>query len=241
VIVAFTINNRPQYLREVLESWREARGVGGVRALFRCEPGCPEAVALCEKADFFSHHQVSVNQYRAGVLANPLAVLEWAFQFHRTDFAVLAEEDMIVSTDAVELLEWCNGSFEYADDVLAVTLGQHDPQPPADLATVLKVPWFGGWVWGTWRDRWQALAPDWDTSYQHKGWDHRIQDHWVGELGYKCVAPALSRAQHIGRDGGVHCTPQMFEGLLARGFQREVLPQHGYRCLPHWSETPAGR
>jgi hypothetical protein len=230
VIVAFTVNNRPQYLREVLESWREVRGVSQVRALFSCEPGCPEAVELCEQADFFRSSQVWVNQECLGVLRNPHLALDWAFT--EDDFAVLAEEDMVVSSDALELLSWCDGNFEYAGDVLAVTLGQHDPQPPGDLITVLKVPWFGGWVWGTWRDRWKDIGPDWDTDYRYRGWDHRINDHWLGERGLKCVAPAVSRSQHIGRDGGAHCTPSMFEGLLAREFHADVPAQREYRCLP---------
>lgn len=240
MIIAFTVNNRPHYLREALESWREVRGVSGVGALFSCEPGYPEAVELCRGADFFRSRQVAVHEGHAGVLVNPKLALDWAFQ--QSDFAVLAEEDMVVSTDALELLEWCNGNFEYADDVLAVTLCQIYPQEPGDLATVLKVPWFGGWVWGTWRDRWQRLAPDWDTDYRYRGWDHRIQDYWVGEQGYKILAPAVSRVQHIGREGGTHCTPAMFDGLLAREFHRHVPPQGGYRCLPQGTTlTEAGR
>jgi len=65
MIVTFTVHNRPQYLRKTLESWREVREVDGITALFSCEPGCPEAVRLCEGADFFQHREVEVTHHHA--------------------------------------------------------------------------------------------------------------------------------------------------------------------------------
>ena len=50
--VAFTVNNRPHYLKETLESWSRVWGIEDTHLIFRCEPGCPEAVQLCESVDF---------------------------------------------------------------------------------------------------------------------------------------------------------------------------------------------
>ncbi len=235
MIIAFTVNNRPQYLRETLESWREVRAVEQASALFLCEPGCPEAVQLCEQADFFGWHGQLLCTERAGVLRAAWLALSAGFAAaagQGEDFTILAEEDMVVSTDVLELLSWSAETYRGNGQILAATACQADPQPPRDFATVLQVPLFQGWVWGTWADRWAKIGPDWDTDYRHKGWDHRLNDYWVGQLGFRVAAPAVSRAQHIGREGGTHCTPQMFESLLAKGFQREVPPQNGYRCLP---------
>ena len=45
-VIAFTVCDRPAYLAWVLESWREVRGIADAHLIFRCEPGCDEAVAL---------------------------------------------------------------------------------------------------------------------------------------------------------------------------------------------------
>jgi hypothetical protein len=224
MIIAFTVNNRPQYLREVLESWREARGVGGVSAAFFCEPGCPEAVGLCSAADFFWSKYLVIHTQQAGVLVNPWIALSSVFTAGH-DFAVLAEEDMVVSSDVIEYLSWASHEFEDDESVLAVSAHQHQVQPPGDLCATVKAGHFPGWVWGTWWDRWQAIGPDWDKDYSHRGWDHRLTDWWCKELGYQVVTPCVTRVQHIGQHGGTHCTPQMFEGLLAEGFRRQVPPQ----------------
>ena len=50
-VIAFTVNDRP-VLGWVLESWRDVRGIGDAHLIFRCEPGCDEAVAICESVDF---------------------------------------------------------------------------------------------------------------------------------------------------------------------------------------------
>jgi hypothetical protein len=221
----FTVHNRPHYLREALESWREVHGVDTISAAFFCEPGCPEAAQVCEQADFFRSRQVFVHGGHAGVLLNPKLALDHAFHAAGADFAILAEEDMVVSTDTLDLFDWCASTYESRDDVLAVSMHIHEPHAPADFRTVIEARAFGAWVWGTWKDRWGSLGPDWDTDYRHKGWDHRINDHWVGERGYRVITPVISRAQHIGKEGGTHCTPQMFDGLLAREFHRQVPPQ----------------
>lgn len=230
MIIALTVNNRPHYLRETLESWREVRGIETAEALFICEPGCPEAVELCEKADFFRWSGRVLLTERAGVLLAPWLALSAGFAAaagRHGDFCVLAEEDMVVSTDALELLAWAAERYRADSQVLAVNLGQPEMVSP-NMRVVVRQDHFNGWVWGTWLDRWAKIGPDWDKDYQHKGWDHRLNDHWVGELGYRCIAPAVTRSQHIGKEGGTHCTPEMFESLLAEGFQREV-PEQKYR------------
>ena len=224
MIVCFTVNNRPHYLREALESWREVRGAGQVAALFSCEPGCPEAERVCAGVDFFERQTMILQPEHRGVLLNPKLVLDHAFLTAGTDFAILTEEDMVVSTDILEYFAWAAGVYEPGERILGVTAAQIDPQP-GSFSTVLEVPWFQGWCWGTWADRWSGIGPDWDTTYAHNGWDHRLNDHWTGELGYRMAAPAISRVQHIGREGGTHCSPQMFDSLLAREFHRHVPPQ----------------
>lgn len=240
MIIAFTINNRPQYLKETLESWSRVRGIGDAELLFRCEPGCAEAVAVCRSADFAPAHY-RVNEERAGVLANPWLALDKGFDWD--DFVILAEEDLIVSPDTLEYFTWAQ---RYRDDpsVLGVTTHQHHERP-GGLAGAGPADWSadGGWhfwVWGTWKDRWdRLLRDDWDFTYREngggpsqRGWDWRIRNKLVIGQGMTMIAPSLSRSQHIGRYGGSHCSPADFDVVASRCFAGLEVPPQDYQEVP---------
>jgi hypothetical protein len=250
VIIAMTVNNRPRYLKETLESWSRVRGVGEHLMLFSCEPGCDEATDLCRAADF-APGVIARNGRRLGVLANPWAAFDRAFCVSADapvlgDFAVLAEDDMIVSADVLEWFTWCQ---RYRDDpgVLAVTAYQR-LERPGGLSGAGDAEWdYHGahfWVWGTWRDRWETvLRDDWDFTYAEngggplqRGWDWRIRNLYVLGRGMRVIAPSLSRVQHIGRNGGTHCTPDQFEGLLSGCFAGLDVPPQDYQEV---SQCPA--
>jgi hypothetical protein len=235
VIVAFTVNNRPWYLRQTLDSWAKVRGIADADLIFCCEPGCPEAVNACRAVDFARTTMVHVNPQRRGVLANPWRALSLAFGLH-PGFAVLAEEDLTVSTDTLEYFTWCQ---RYASDptVLGVTTYQHH-EIPGGLPGVGQADWarddrWHFWVWGTWPDRWQAhLRDSWDTTYEEtgagpaqRGWDWKFRNQLIRRDGMTMIAPSVPRSQHIGRDGGAHCTPGQFQSLLSIGYTADVPPQ----------------
>ena len=238
-VVAFTVHNRPRYLAEALESWSKVRGIEHSRLLFFCEPGCPEAVDLCADADFAADITATVNDRRRGVLGNPWRALDYAFA-GGADFAILAEEDLIVSPDVLEYFAW---SQRYRDDpgALGVTTYQHDERP-GGLAGAGTADWsrddaWHFWVWGTWRDRWATLIrDDWDFTYREngggpaqRGWDWRLRNKLVLGNGMKMIAPSLCRSQHIGQYGGVHCQPWDFERLLSPSFAGLDVPPQDYQ------------
>ena len=240
MIICFTVNNRPEYLRQTLESWSKVRGIGECLLLFRCEPGCDEAVQACQDVDFAAR-LAHVNSRRHGVLGNPWHALDDSFgEPLGTDFAILAEEDLIVSPDVLEYFTWCQ---RYRDDpsVLGVTTYQHHEQQ-GGLPGVREADWsrddqWHFWVWGTWRDRWENLIrDDWDFTYRENGggpgqtgWDWRLRNLLVRGQGMKMIAPSLCRSQHIGRHGGAHCTPGQFEGLLSSCYAGDDVPPQEYR------------
>lgn len=247
MIIAFTVHNRPAYLRETLESWSKVRGIGDHALIFRCEPGCPEAAGICESVDFAPALTVR-NHLRLGVLGNPQWAFHHGFFMHaaqrgyplRADFVVLAEEDMVVSPDVIEYFAWCQ---RYQDDpgVLGVTTYQHHERP-GGLPGAGAADWRADsewhfWVWGTWRDRWDHLLRDsWDLTYDEngggplqRGWDWNIRNRLVLGEGMRMIAPSLCRSQHIGKEGGAHCTPGQFEGLLSSCFAGPDVPPQDYQ------------
>ena len=218
-VVVFTANDRPHYMARTLDLWSRVRGIGDCRLIFRCEPGCPEMAALCGTAsDFAGEVTVIVNEERHGVLRNPHTALTTGFAFG--DFVILAEDDLTPADDTLEFLAWCRDKYAGDPQVIAASASRID-EYPGGPSGVMRHDRFHCWIWGTWRDRWEnLLSPDWQFDYALGGWDWRINNYWLGELGYRVAAPCLSRSQHIGREGGIHCnTPEIFEQTRSRSFR----------------------
>jgi hypothetical protein len=227
-VIVFTAFNRPLYLSQTLESWSHARGISETLLDFHIEPGCTDVDEVCEDVDFAST-VLHVNPTRLGIQRNPFNALNCGFAWQESpsasDFVILAEDDFVVSTDTLEWFAWAREEFYHDERVMLVSSNQYEEQP-GGLAQSLLIPWFPGWVWGTWRDRWESIAADWTFEYEHNGWDWRITDHWCGEMGKVCVVPAISRSQHIGEYHGVHTIAgTWFREQQSKCFQPEVPPQ----------------
>lgn len=215
--IAFTAHNRPDYLAETLKSWSKVRGIGRYPLVFHVEPVNHQVQEMCRNVQFGKSNETIVNPQVYGALGNPWHAYETAFQYD--DFAVVAEDDSIVSTDVMEYFEWCRN--QYADDlsVLAVcAFWGSDPVGPVD--GVHRRSWFAPTIWGTWADRWKELRESWDFDYRYKGWDWNINERVLGDR--TCVFPAWSRSQHIGKHNGTHMLPKEFEELQSRSFIERV-------------------
>jgi hypothetical protein len=204
MIVTFTVTNRPHYLKQALESWSRVRGVGNVALEFHCEP-FEECVQVCQEVAF-AESRVYVNAERLYSQRNTYVALDTAYA--RADYVVLAEDDMVVSDDILELHQWA--AAEYRDDqrTLALVAGRGQEARSDDPAAVVP-DWRIGWCWGSWPDRWAYIGPDWCLDYQHglqpdREWDTRISNYWCREQGHRTLIPALSRVQHIGVEDGIN-------------------------------------
>jgi hypothetical protein len=204
MIVTFTVNNRPHYLAQALQSWSQVRGIGNVRLEFHCEPH-DECIQICDEVDF-AESLLFVNAAQLGSQRNTYVALDTAHQ--RSDYVVLAEADMIVSDDILELHTWARDTYEYDSRTLALVAGRGQEAASDDPAAVVP-DWRIGWCWGSWTDRWDYIGPDWDLDWQPGGhfareWDTRISDYWCREQGHRTLIPALSRVQHVGVEDGIN-------------------------------------
>lgn len=241
-VVVFTAHKRQDYLRKSLESWGRARGIENAVLDFHIEPS-EEFGAVCEVI----YHQVArqageltlhPNPALLGVQRNPYQALYCGFSsyWHEhtggpRDFVILAEDDFVVSDDVLEYFAWAQREYYHDPRALAVSATQFDRQ--GDINEALLIKGWTGWVWGTWRDRWEnILKPDWTFAYEHGGWDWRIIKHWCGVRGYGTVTPAVSRSQHIGQYGGVHTNPDTFRDHQSRCFEPLIAPAPYIRRFP---------
>lgn len=163
----FTAFDRPGYLARVLETWEGVRGLDRWHIVARIEPGqhTDQIRAMFEKFFFvlgLNDVDLVVNKSKLGVLHHPWVGFETLFS--RYDFVVRTEDDLLVSSDVLELFEWASKTFTHDQSIATVhgfSLGDG-----GDLSAMFRSPGFNPLVFGTWRDRWeQLLSPTWDHDY----------------------------------------------------------------------------
>jgi hypothetical protein len=233
--LVFTVSGeRPGYLAEVLGSWRRVRGVEHWPVTFLVEPGTRVAECRTVIVDAFPDADVVVNLERLGVRANPHHALATVFD-RGAAFAVMAEEDIVVSDDVLEYLG--HGAAAYRDDPSVLTLCAFSPLPAPQPEDAIGTGGFCAWVWGTWDDRWRdTLEPHWfdaavgPTPGVEEGFDFGI-DRMREATDRRILVPLASRSDNIGQYGGVHALPEEFEESRAATFAAHRRPQR-FREVP---------
>lgn len=210
--LVFTAFNRPEYLRQTIDSWNNVRTLSQWNATFFIEPSEKED----EIAEIAMGLNTTVTTYynpdRLGVLINPWNALNNAF-LNGADFVVLAEDDIIVSQDILEYFEFTSLEYETSYDVLAINaFSDMGGGKPGDM---IETRAFSPLIWGTWHNRWeQHLRDSWDKDYStglpdgsQAGWDWNINRILQNEQ-MRIIKPLQSRSSHIGLFG-THMTPDL--------------------------------
>ncbi len=203
--LVFTCNNRPEFLEETLDSWANARSFGSWEPWIFVEPSNKrEAVLrLIERSPM--KFNIVLNEQQHGVLHNPWVAFETAFQ-NGADFVILAEDDLIVSTDVVEYFKAALAVLSPAD---ILTVSAYSDRHVGDSRKVIYADRFGGYIWGTWKESWKDYLRDtWDHDYStnngipmvESGWDWNI-NRVQPSTGKRFIMPEVSRSRHIGRYG----------------------------------------
>jgi len=203
VVVAFTTWNRPHYLERVLDAWSRVRGIGSASLLFSCEPGCREVTEMCE-AVTFADWTVTVNECQTGAMLNTRRALDAAFRL--SDYAILATDDFLPSTDMLELHAWHRDNYRDDPSVLALVCGRGDAADGGPAAVWRSQVM--GWLPGFHAAKWAVLSERWEESARVPGgWYPWIDSRFLLTGEYDVLLPALSRAQDIGEAGGTGAAP----------------------------------
>lgn len=227
--IVFTGFNRPGYLRESISSWNQADGILDWDAWFLLEPSPVQDQMVREfnNLEAYSIHGV-INDQRLGVLKNPYTALKSSFDAG-SEFTILAEDDIVVSSDILSYFQWA--MYEYKEDksVLAVLAFSRNKAEinPEDTGSVARTKVFCPLIWATWDDRWRNyIEPNWDLDYSsgkpdgsQAGWDWNMMRVAVRE-DKDFIYPAWSRSTHIGEFGGTHCSAQDFPESQAETFEQ---------------------
>lgn len=217
-----TAYNRPEYLREVLDSWSRVRDLDRWPLHITLDPSdkTDEMIETIRAARLPIKPRVSVNPTRFGVLKNPYAGFERLFNDRLYDFVFRIEDDIVVSTDTLEYVTWASNQYQYDEHVAIVQACSSGPEG-ADPAQVIVDEDFSPWNWGTWRLWWnKIIGPTWDLDYsthngvpgQEAGWDWNLNTRVMPQHRMQVVRPAASRSDSIGLYG-VHSTPSIHQTM----------------------------
>lgn len=215
--VTFTVNDRPHYFQDVLDSWTNVRGKEDVLFYFSCEPfgyedgmnrgTCVDMAEMWLKDNKLTG-RVYANYDKLGVLHNPYVALQRAFGNLTVDYAVLAEDDLVVSNDILEYHTWAaNEYLDQKDVAMICSFFEHEAVDELSNAALKKVNFASVYVWGTWKDRWNDyIGPTWEHEYVkeygfHTGWDWNLNERVLPRLGKYSIQPFVTRVQNIGLQG----------------------------------------
>lgn len=202
--VTLTTFNRPSYLRRVLMSLRQNR-YQDYTLFVGMEPGCPEVERILDEIRWI-RTVIIKNPQRLHNKWNLKNIIETAIQ-QGSQFNVCLEDDVILSPDALDLANWFFNLR--TNDYL--TLGffnySSDPSFPNEIS---ETNYFNPLGWCFALDGWRrTLAPNWMSD--QRGWDFSITALLKRQPALKTLHPKFSRSNHIGRENGVHCTPEFHD------------------------------
>lgn len=216
--VAITVNDRPEYLKQVLEAWGEVRHIDKVEFRFGVEPSRAAERAIEMITGWSLLHSVDttirLNPEKFGSQHNPWEVMQASFNAG-CRYVILAEDDLLPSTDILEYHQWA--SVQPWAGVAMVCSCNREPElypggewaeADARYAMVEAVTGFADcWIWGTRAFWWEhVISPTWDHNYstgegEQKGWDWNLNRRVMVPRGLKSLQPNVSRVQNIGAQG----------------------------------------
>lgn len=229
-VLAFTAFNRPEYLKQSLDSWLKTNLSLVTSVQFFIEPSdrLPEIHAVIDEFEKACPVPVikHVNPEKYGVLRNPWELFRNLFEYQLASFVILGEDDFIVSPDTLDFFEATRKQIQ--PKTLAICAKNTGESSDNEPSTFTYDSGFSGNVWGLYAEKWRAyLRHGWDSDYSSgkadgtpSGWDWNISLRIMPQHGLKCLVPTASRSWHIGVQG-CHTTPEGYNETVTWNFVRE--------------------
>jgi hypothetical protein len=222
--IAISAYNRPEYSRRSLAAILGAKGYSRKKYNIFCSIDCDENGEINE--DVYSVYSsieypmsIRASMEKLGCNKNVRSALDIAWE-DNPDFVLMIEDDVVISDDALQYIEWA--AEKYKNDQSVRTIGlwgyENKPEVPVSLKNAGKVKrqnFFTCWGWGTWSDRWSEIKENWTTGNDSHdtSWDVVMSQN----LGDRVeILPAISRAYNCGDDFGTH-RGRSWPGIVASG------------------------
>ena len=207
--IGFTVFNRPDYLRRTLWSWARADLSSVKDITFFVEPTSVMIACIRVIQDFMNEVNVKVdivvNTQKPdslwGCFNNSRKVFD-VLTYEYDGFVILAEDDFVISPDAIRFLSTMADLHKDDKSVLAVCCKNNQ----RETCSLLPSDWryaadFSGAVWGTWASTWRDFM---EKTFKSRDWDWEITRTTMPRYAKRCVVPVANRSFHIG-EHGLHC------------------------------------
>jgi glycosyltransferase involved in cell wall biosynthesis len=235
--------NRPELLAKLLQSLKEQmRPPSDYTLYIRIDAG-GDRFRDVKRVAFgvnFMAADVFYPQQNEGCIMNTFKLMEQAFEREGTDWNVYLEDDLLLSPDAFNLVEWY---IAHAGEIKA-TKGTQDIgayclcrlRESGDPEKVYLSRAFVGWGFLMDARQWQIYAkPAWCSAKRLWGYD-RMWDNSVADYIRTCGAtvfnafPELSRITNTGRVG-THFTAQKYDQLMQNHKYNQSRKVYDYKLV----------
>lgn len=195
-VISMTGWKRLDYTKQVIDSLKSCIGFEDYTLLPTIEPGYPEVVKVFEG---LPNCNLIVNDQRLGCAANTLKALQRGFDI--SDFVIHMEDDTVPGIDSLKYFEYIYKTYKDDKEIFTATAYNRTAKiEPKDYFTAHRCPNFTGWMWATWKDRFEEMKEKWDFN----AWDVGINKKIRGNR-YE-ICPSLSRSKNIGEFLGTYTT-----------------------------------
>lgn len=228
--IAILLHSRPELLTSATNALIDCQNLSNFdRLIFSIDPGhpmssaCKEAARATAKAlEDYGIIECSVLQApkHMGLVKHPITVLTHAFETLGTDLHIQLEDDSVLKPDGLRLALWFEQNSKYMPDALLMSMcnhrafgkGQQKQIPENDPSIIVESPYI------TSPFAWALNKENWPLAQKYWGFKKCAPTAWSFSLSMGMrisrkvgLHPALSRCANVGRDGGVHETPETFD------------------------------
>jgi hypothetical protein len=212
--ISIPVYNRPQYLRQCLDSIKAAEHDVDWVLVISAEPGVgPESdqvFNMIHEIDWIET-KISFNSFKRGIDVNTFLAADLAHQLGST-FNLYLEDDVVVGRDALIMAEWFSSSpFAVEPSIMCLRRKVEDLSKPSTLAEQNEGPLAEGLGYDTkwWPKHFRGYWLGYDRRMVGFGWDWSLS--WkLNEFKFKQYRPFVNRARNIGMIG-THTPPNWFD------------------------------
>ncbi len=198
--ITITCMDRPEYTRQVLDSIKnQNKDLSDYKLFVNIDTGnCNEVVQIFKDLDFMEM-SVKVNQFKEKAVnkrvnKNTYDVVKRAFS--EVDHILYLEDDIIISPDALDLVEWYRKQ-DLTDIATLCLCNIWDEPINKDL--LFKARHSCLWGYSVNKAQFEKYyEPAWFTGYS---WDTSIARHIRTFMGIHNLIPMFSRSHNIGENG----------------------------------------
>lgn len=198
--ISIPVYNRPQYLRQCLDSIKSAEHSPDWMIVFSAEPGCEEVLGMIRAIDWIDT-KISINSFKRGIDVNTFLAADLAYQLGST-FNLYLEDDVVISKDALIMAEWFSYSpFAVEQSVLCLRRTVEDLSKSKTLADSFG-PIAEGLGYDTkwWPKHLRSYWFAFDRRMMGFGWDWSVSFK-LNEFKFKQYRPCINRSRNIGTIG----------------------------------------